>query len=110
MTLLDSIMMDYEKSGHANAIPAISAILPATRTPEIAPIAEIAIATSENNDSAPLPDGLNPATLTADLPDDPPLRAEVHRLLDRADELDRAGDVQGMQRILANIQKMVLKK
>jgi len=57
----------------------------------------------ENN----FPDGLNPATLTADLPDDPTLRAEVHHLLDRADELDRAGDEAGMVRILDDIRRTI---
>ncbi|OQA05915.1 MAG: hypothetical protein BWY66_02171 [bacterium ADurb.Bin374] len=50
------------------------------------------------------------ATQTANLPDDPTLRSEVHRLLDRADELDRAGDVQGMQRILADIREMIMRR
>lgn len=53
------------------------------------------------------PDGLNPATLTAPLPDDPTLRAEVHRLLNAADELDRAGDEAGMVRILDDIRRTI---
>ncbi|HOY67098.1 MAG TPA: hypothetical protein PLP29_09425 [Candidatus Ozemobacteraceae bacterium] len=47
------------------------------------------------------------ATLTANLPEDPALRSEVHRLLDTADELDRAGDEPGMVRILDDIARLV---
>jgi len=50
---------------------------------------------------------LSIATLTANLPDDPTLRAEVHRLLNAADELDRAGDEAGMVRILDDIARLV---
>lgn len=50
---------------------------------------------------------LSIATLTANLPDDPTLRSEVHRLLDRADELDRAGDEVGMVRILDDIRRTI---
>lgn len=50
---------------------------------------------------------LSIATLTANLPDDPTLRAEVHRLLDAADELDRAGDEAGMVRILDDIRRTI---
>ncbi|HOY65491.1 MAG TPA: hypothetical protein PLP29_01305, partial [Candidatus Ozemobacteraceae bacterium] len=107
MTLLDSIMEELGNRQSATAIPAIPAILPASRSPEIAKIAEIAVATSENRENGAFPDGLNPATLTADLPDDPTLRSEVHRLLDRADELDRAGDEVGMVRILDDIRRTI---
>ena len=50
---------------------------------------------------------LSIATLTANLPDDPTLRSEVHRLLDRADELDRAGDEAGALRILDDIRQTI---
>ena len=50
------------------------------------------------------------ASMTAELPNDPALHAEVHRLLDQADVLDLAGDVQGMQRILADIKEMIVRR
>ncbi|HEY9070539.1 MAG TPA: hypothetical protein VIV61_09775 [Candidatus Ozemobacteraceae bacterium] len=49
----------------------------------------------------------NPAILMADLPDDRVLRDRVHRLLDRADELDRAGDEAGALHILDDIRRTI---
>lgn len=54
-----------------------------------------------------LPDELNPATMTRTMPDDPALRGKVHRLLDQADELDRAGDEAGALRILDDIRRTI---
>ncbi len=50
---------------------------------------------------------LSIATLTADLPHEPTLWAKLHRLLDQADELDRAGDRDGMVRILDDIGRLI---
>lgn len=47
------------------------------------------------------------ATMTRTMPDDPVLRGQVHRLLDRADELDRAGDEAGALRILDDIRQTI---
>lgn len=49
----------------------------------------------------------NPAILTADLPDDRALRDQVHRLLNQADELDRAGDEAGALRILDDMRQTI---
>ncbi len=52
----------------------------------------------------------NAADLTRDVPDNPELRAEIHRLLNQADELDRAGDTSGMVRILDDIERLIQKQ
>ncbi|HOT29022.1 MAG TPA: hypothetical protein PLU72_12625 [Candidatus Ozemobacteraceae bacterium] len=47
------------------------------------------------------------ATMTRTMTDDSVLRGQVHRLLDRADELDRAGDEAGALRILDDIRRTI---
>lgn len=47
------------------------------------------------------------ATMTRTMPDDPAFRGKVHRLLDQANELDRAGDEAGAIRILDDIRQTI---
>ncbi len=68
------------------------------------------IAHIENREKEIFPDGLNPAILAMDLPDDSILKSEVHRLLDFADELYRAGDRDGMVRKLDDIRRLIQKQ